>query len=318
MNRDPSATPPVANLEFKATALLLLMLSLVGAAVLYVLYARGAFEATQRLVLVVADSEGVQVGMDMTFAGFPIGRVRRIELGEDGNAHIVIDIPRKDARWLRESSVFTLVRGLLGNTTIKAYTGIPNDPPLPDGAVRKVLVGDATAEIPRLVNDVRDLVANLTALSARDSELSRTLANLQATTEKLNGPRGALGVLLGNEADAKKLVAALDRANALLARFNTMAGKADTQLFGEQGVLPEARAAVAQLAAVLEDARGTLKRVDGVLEEAQAVASNAREATTDLGALRAEIEVNLRKIEYLVDEVNRKWPFARDTELKLP
>ncbi len=48
------------------------------------------------------------------------------------------------------------------------------------------------------------------------------------------------------------------------------------------------------------------------------MASNVRVATTDLGALRAEVEVSLRKVEYLVDEVNRKWPFARDTELKLP
>jgi phospholipid/cholesterol/gamma-HCH transport system substrate-binding protein len=48
------------------------------------------------------------------------------------------------------------------------------------------------------------------------------------------------------------------------------------------------------------------------------VGANAREATTDLGALRAEVEASLRKVEGLVNEVNRKWPFARDTELKLP
>jgi phospholipid/cholesterol/gamma-HCH transport system substrate-binding protein len=58
--------------------------------------------------------------------------------------------------------------------------------------------------------------------------------------------------------------------------------------------------------------------VDAVLAEAQAVGANAREATTDLGALRAEVEASLRKVEGLVNEVNRKWPFARDTELKLP
>ena len=44
---------------------------------------------------------------------------------------------------------------------------------------------------------------------------------------------------------------------------------------------------------------------------------NARVATTDLGALRTEVDATVRKVEQLVDEVNRKWPFARDTELKL-
>jgi phospholipid/cholesterol/gamma-HCH transport system substrate-binding protein len=318
MSHQPPPPPQVPHLEAKAGLLLALIVLLIAASVLYVLYARGAFEATQRLVLIVDDSEGVQVGMDMTFAGFPIGRVRRIELGADGNARILIDVPRKDAHWLRESSVFTLVRGLVGSTAIKAYSGVLSDPPLPDGAERKVLVGDATAEIPRLVSAARDLVQNLTALTAQESELAKSLANVQAVTAKLNGPRGALGVLMGNEADARKLVAAVDRANALLARFDRLAAQADTQLFGTQGMVPEARAAVAQIAAALEEARGSLKRVDGVLADAQVIAGNAKIATTDLGALRAEVDATLRKVEALVDEIDRKWPFKRDTELKLP
>jgi len=315
---DQSPAPAPSSLEFKAGLLLLLMVLLIGATVLYVLYARGAFESTQTLVLIVDDSEGVRVGMDMTFAGFPIGRVRRIELGGDGNARIIVDVPRQDAHWLRETSVFTLVRGLVGNTSIKAFSGVLTDPPLQDGAERRVLVGDTTAEIPKLLGAARDLIQNLTQLTAQESELSKSLANVQAVTEKLNGPRGALGVLLGNEADSKKLIATVDRANALLARFDKLAAQADTQLFGTQGVLPEARAAVAQLASALEEARTSLKKVDGILADAQVVAGNAKVATTDLGALRAEVDASLRKIEALVDEINRKWPFARETELKLP
>ena len=38
----------------------------------------------------------------------------------------------------------------------------------------------------------------------------------------------------------------------------------------------------------------------------------------DLGTLRAEVEASLRKVSALVDEINRKWPFARDTKVKLP
>jgi phospholipid/cholesterol/gamma-HCH transport system substrate-binding protein len=192
------------------------------------------------------------------------------------------------------------------------------DPPLPDGAERRVLVGDTAAEIPKLVGAVRDLVQNLTQLTAQESEFRRTLANLQTATARLNGPRGALGVLFGNDADAKRLVATIERANALLARFDRLAANADTQFFGTQGLVPEARGAVAQLAAALEEARASLRRVDAVLADAQVIAGNAKTATTDLGSLRAEVEASLRKIESLVDDINRRWPFARDTELKLP
>ena len=306
------------NLEFKAALLLALLLMLIAGAVVYLLYARGAFEESQRLVLMVDDSEGVTVGMNLTFSGFPIGRVRRIELTDDGVARILIDVPSKDARWLRESSVFTLTRGLLGNTALKAFSGILSDPPLPDGAVRKVLVGDATAEIPRLVADMRELVSNLKALSAEDSALAASLGNVRDVTEKLKGPRGALGVLLGNEADAKKLTTALDRTNALLARVDGLAAKVDAQAFGPEGLVPEARAAIVQLNAALTDARASLKKVDAILADAQIAAGNARDATTDLAALRAEVDTSLRKVSRMIDEVNRRWPFARDQKLKLP
>ena len=55
-----------------------------------------------------------------------------------------------------------------------------------------------------------------------------------------------------------------------------------------------------------------------MLVEAQAVGVNARAATDDLGTLRAEVESSMRKVDGLINEVNRKWPFARDTEIKLP
>ena len=312
----PAATDPVAHLQFKAVLLLALFALLVAGTVLYLMYARGVFESTQRLVLVAEDSEGVSVGMDMTFAGFPIGRVRRIELAADGNARIVIDVPRKDAHWLRTSSMFTLVRSLVGGATLRAYSGVPSDPPLPDGAERKVLIGDTAAELPRLVASARELLQNLAQLSATDAALATSLANLQTMTERGKGPRGVLG-MLGSEADAQQVSAALARANALLARLDGMAAKADTQVLGPDGLVRQGRATVVQLGALLADARASLKQVDAVLAEAQAVATNARVATTDLGALRGEVDATVRKVEQLVDEVNRKWPFARDTELKL-
>jgi phospholipid/cholesterol/gamma-HCH transport system substrate-binding protein len=316
---DHAASPLAAsNLEFKAALLLLLLAVLLSASVVYLMYARGAFDDTQRLVLIADDSEGVLVGMDMTFSGFPIGRVGRIELAEDGSVRILIDVPRKDAHWLRASSVFTLTRGLVGGTNLRAYTGIPADPPLLGGAERRVLVGDATAEIPRLVGEMRELVRNLSALTAAESPLAASLGNVQIVTEKLKGPRGALGVLFGNAADARKLMAALDRSNALLARVDALAAKADTHVFGAAGIVPEAHAAVVQLNAALGDARAALKQVNGILDEALAVARNAGAATTDLGVLRAEVEVSLRKVGAMIDEINRRWPFAGERELKLP
>ncbi len=309
ISQQPSAPPP--NIEFKALALVVFMVALVGASLAYVMYARGVFESTQQVILIADDSEGVIVGMDLTFSGFPMGRVRRIELSDDGKARIVVDVARKDAKWIRTSSVFTMERGMVGDTRLRVFTGVLTDPPLPDGAVRTVLLGDATAEIPHLVDTMRSLLENLENMTKSNSSMRASLDNVQAVTQNLKGPYGGLGVVLGSEVNAKKIITALDRVNTLLA-------KTDTRIFGVDGVMDESQAGITQVNAILGDVRTSLKKVDVVLTQAQAIGSNAQVATADLGVLREQVEMSLRKVQHLVNEINRKWPLARDTELKLP
>jgi len=311
MEPQSESPPAITHIERKAVLLLVLVTSLVVGFFLYVMYARGVFESTQQLVLVADDSEGVLVGMDLTFSGFPIGRVQRIELSADGHARIVIDVPRKDAHWLRTSSIFTMERGMVGETRLRAFSGILSDPPLPENSVRTVLRGDTSAEIPRLVASARALLENLETMTSADASINTSLGHLSRMTERMNGRYGMLSGVLGSEDNAKKIIDTLDRTNALLA-------KADQRVFGPNGVMDGTQAAVTQLTAVLTDVRTSLKKIDAVLVEAQAVGANARVASTDLGALRAEVEISLRKVSQLVDEVNRKWPFARETEIKLP
>jgi len=304
-----------AHVETKAMILLGVVALLIIAFVLYVMYARGVFEPTQKLVLTTENSEGVIPGMDMTFAGFPIGRVRLVDLAKDGKVQVLVDVSKSDAKWLKASSVFTLERSVVGETRLRAFTGVLDDAPLPDGAVRPILRGDVTAEIPGLVATARSLLNNLESMTAEGSSMAGSLDNLQALTGSLSGRiTGKYGLLSGalGDDEAKKFVGTLQRLDVLLA-------KTDQRLYGKKGVVDDAQAAVVELKGVLQDARGTLKRVDAVLVEAQAVGANARVATEDLGALRGEVDASLRKVNRLVDQINRKWPFAgKNEEITLP
>jgi len=299
------------HVEAKALILLAAIGLLIAAFIVYVMYARGVFEQTQRLTLVADNSEGVIPGMDMTFAGFPIGRVRQVNLGADGKVNILVDIPRKDAKWLRTTSVYTLESSVVGETRLRAFSGILTDPPLPEGAQRPVLRGDAMAEIPPLLATARTLLDNLATLTQSGSSIDNTLANVETLSGRLNGKYGVLGTALGGDAEAQKLLQTLQRVDTLLA-------KTDRRVFGKNGVMDDTQAAMKELNGVLQDARTTLQKVDAVLVEAQAVGANTRAATQDLGRLRGEVDASLRKVNRLVDDINRKWPFKSDTEIKLP
>jgi phospholipid/cholesterol/gamma-HCH transport system substrate-binding protein len=319
--------PPqkIPYVGLKAGLLVVLTAALIAGFAGYVLYARGVFEPTQTLYLIADNAEGLSVGSDLTFSGFPIGRVRRIELTAQGKARVEVEVPRSDAHWLRDISVFTLERGLVGPARLRAFTGDLESKPLADGATRPLLRGDATDELPLLLANARQALANLERMSAPDSSLNEALADLRKVTASMTGRYGVLGGLLGGDENAEQLMDSIERANALLAslgqtveRSERLLARADERLFAPGGIADGTREALAQLNATLGEARTALKKADAVLADAQRISANTRAATEDLAALRAENEASLRKAGALIDEINRRWPFARDTEVKLP
>ena len=313
------------NLGVKVGMLIAFTVTVIGGFIVYVLFARGVFEQTQRMYLITDNAEGVSVGTDLTFAGFPVGRVRRIHLRDDGKVRISVRVPVSEAKWLRETSVFVVEVPLVGSARLRAYSSNLQDPPLPDGAERPVLRGDTQQEIPRMVATLRAVLENIDQMTESGSSLQQSINNARTVTERMAGKYGVLGGVLGGEDHARKVIAAIDRANALLAslggvslKMDSMLAKADKSVLGPGGVVDETQKAVTQANAILGEVRASLRKVDGILADAQATAGNAKAATTDLAALRAEVEASLRKVASLIDEIDRKWPFARETKIKLP
>ncbi len=328
----PAGAPPIRNLEFKVGLLLVLTVALGIAFVVFSLYSRGAFEATQDLVLTAPDAENVSIGMPLTYSGFPVGKVKRIHLQDDGTVRIVIAVPRKDTRWLRDSSVFTLEKGLIGGARIKAHTAELADPPLPEDAVRPLIVGDASQDIPVVINQVKDILANVQAMTAGDSAINQTLGNVQTVTARMTGEYGVLEGVLGGPDKAREVVSALQKANTLLGnldgvslKVDTLLARTDQRVFGDAGVMDQVQGSLTEVRGILTDVRTSLKQADAIIANAQrasadvaAITGNVREATTDMALLRVEIDDSVRKVNHLINEINRKWPFSRDVEIRTP
>ncbi len=331
MNR-PAGTPLIKNLELKVGALLTATVLLVAGFILYSLYARGAFHRTQSLTLIAHEAEGVSIGMPMTFSGFPIGEVKRMSLDDDGKVRLELAIPTKDARWLRENSVFTLEKGLIGGAKIKAFTSNLSDRQLADGAARSLLTGDVAQEIPVLIERVKAILDNVAGMTNKESHINRTLANVETMTQRMTGEYGVLEGVLGGPEKAQQVVAVLEKTNTLLSSLNGVSlkvdgvlAKTDARLFGPAGIMDETHQSIAKVNAILGDARESLKKADALLAHAQSasadlpkITANVREATTDMSQLRTEIDDSVRKVNHLINEINKKWPFAREVEITPP
>ncbi|MGE5638804.1 MAG: MlaD family protein [Clostridia bacterium] len=313
------------SIGVKVGMLLAFTIMLIAGFVAYVLYSRGVFEDTQRVRLIAENAEGIGIGTDLMFSGFPIGKVRNIRLQEDGKVRIAVRVRASEAKWLRTSSVFVIDVPLVGAAKLRVFSPDLSAPPLEDRAERPVLRGDTAQEIPRLVATLRTVLDNVDQITGPGGSLQASLANLRTATDRLAGKGGVLAATLGGEEEAKKVIVAIDRTNALLAklagvseRLDGILAKTDQRVFAQGGVMDGTQQAVAQANALLGEVRESLKKVDQVLKDAQEVSGNAKAATQDLGALRAEVDASLRKINGMIDEINRKWPFKRDAEIKLP
>ena len=332
MERRSVQQPRIKHLAVKVVAVLTLIPVIAIGLLLYSLYARGVFDRTQALTLNAPDAEGVVEGMPIMFSGFPIGQVSSMALDKFGRVRIEVRIKKKDARWLRISSVFSLEKQLLGGAKIRAFSARMQDPELPAGSERVLVSKDAAQDIPQFIARANSILQNVEEIIRPDSSFNQTLANLKSVTERMAGEYGVLGGMTGGPEQAKKVLDTVDSVNALLAslkgvttRADGVLAKTDDSMFGQGGVMDETKRSIAQLNTILSEARDSLKKADAVLATAQAsatdiknAATNVKDATTDLGALRVEVDDSIRKVNGLIDEINRKWPFARKTQIKLP
>jgi phospholipid/cholesterol/gamma-HCH transport system substrate-binding protein len=246
-------------------------------------------------------------------------------LRKDGKALIHVRVKETEAQRLRTTSRFTLEIPLVGPAKLRAFTSNLEDPELADRATVDLLRGDTADQVPELVATLRSILENTDRITGNESSLQESLKNVRIVTERMAGKQGVLSAALGSDDSAKKLLQTIDRANTLLASLNGVSlrldgflSKTDQRLYSAGGIADETQKAVARANVILEEVSASLKKVDAVLADAQTVASNAKVATTDLGALRAEVDASLRKVSALIDEINRKWPFERDTKIKLP
>jgi phospholipid/cholesterol/gamma-HCH transport system substrate-binding protein len=299
------------KLHFKVGLFAAASLLLLGAFLVYLLHARGFFEGTFHLQLAATSADGVAPGVPVVFSGIEIGRVTTLGLNEEGGIVIRAEFLERNAKWLKENSTFTLDKPIVGGAKIRVDSPDLDAPALPDNATVLLLTSDISKEIPVLVERVKAILDNVEHLTRKDGEINATLANAKTITERMTGEYGMLEGLLGSPEKARALTESLDNVRALTQKLDGMIGKTDKWLYARDGVAE-------QVQLMLNDAQTSLQKIDALMANAVEISADVKEGTQDIAALRSEIDDAVRKANALVSEINKKWPFARDPEVKLP
>jgi phospholipid/cholesterol/gamma-HCH transport system substrate-binding protein len=313
------------KLHFKVGLFAAASLLLAGIFLVYLLHARGFFENTFHLQLAAASADNVTPGVPVVFSGIEIGRVTALVLNDNGGIIIHTEFLERNAKWLKENSSFILDKPIVGSARIRVESPDLQAPALPDHATMLLLNSDISKEIPALVERVQAILTNVEHLTRKDGEFNVTLANVKTMTGRMTGEYGMLEGILGSPEKARAVTDSLDKTRDLITRLDSlamkvdgMASKTDQWLFAPGGVAEHTRESLAQVRLMLNDAQSSLKKADALMANAVEISANLKDGTQDIAALRAEIDDAVRKANALVNEINKKWPFARDPEVKLP
>ncbi|WP_018508809.1 MlaD family protein [Thiobacillus thioparus] len=306
------------KLHFKVGLFAAASLVLAAVFIAYLLHARGFFEKTFHLQLAATSADGVAPGVPVVFSGIEIGRVTTLGLNENGGIIIHTEFLGRNAKWLKENSTFTLDKPIVGGAKIRVDSPDLRAPALPDNATMLLLTSDISKEIPALVERVKAILANVEYLTRKDGEINATLASVKTVTGRMTGEYGVLEGVLGSPEKARAVTDSLDKTRALITKLDALTAKTDQWLFAQDGMAEQTKASLAQVRLMLNDAQSSLKKADAVMANAVEISANVKDGTQDIAKLRAEIDDAVRKANGLINEINKKWPFAREPEVKLP
>jgi len=310
------------TIQYKVGLFIILTLLLVAAALLLVAYKKDLFADLAQFRLESDSGEGLTTGMPVLFSGFEIGKVRELELSDKGKVLITIAVPRQHVRWIREGSVFTLEKPLVGSPRIVVKTDDPLAKELPEGVPVPIKMVDDINEIIKkaqpLVERIQSVADNLDRMTADGGELKGIITDTRRITKMLAEKKSLLEMATGDKKGQETVMRTLEQAavaaegvNATIAQVRGILDKADESVLGDKG-------SVAALNRILLDIEAKFKRLDALVDNAVTMSADLQGSTQDITLLRKEVDETVSSVRTLIQDIRNNLPFEQKKEIRLP
>jgi phospholipid/cholesterol/gamma-HCH transport system substrate-binding protein len=313
------------KIELKVGLFIVISTLLIIASVGYVAYKKDVFSKVYNYTLTSTTGENITEGMPILFWGFNIGHVSSMELTDKG-VLVQIKVPERNNRVIRASSKFFLEKPLLGTSRIVVTTDDLNGPLLSATAVPEIIISNDINESIKRVQAISEkldkIAANLTTITGSladpQGDMHRVLKNIEKVTSVFAEKKSLIEMLDGNPDSAKSVQEILETAHNILVdvdgvvkKVDGLAGKTDTVVYGQEGL-------VSQVREILDDLLAKMKKLDVMLDNLNKTTGAASDATKDLTGLRNNLDGMILSITTLMDELDRVIPFKDKPEIKLP
>jgi phospholipid/cholesterol/gamma-HCH transport system substrate-binding protein len=315
----------IKKIELKVGLFIVVSTFLIIASVGYVAYKKDVFSKVYTYTLTSSTGENITEGMPIVYWGFNIGHVSSMELTETG-VLVQIKVPERNNRVIRTGSRFYLEKPLLGTSRIIVATDDLKAPPLSQTAITEIIISNDINESIKRVQEIAGkldkIAANLITITDSmadpQGDMHRILKNVEKMTSTFAEKKSLIEMVDGNPESAETIHEILETAKKIMddvdgvvKKIDAMAGKTDTEIYGQEGFASQVRS-------ILSDLQSKLKKMDVMLDNLNKTTGSAADAAKDLTSLRNNLDEMLLSITTLTDDLDGVIPFKEKPEIKLP
>ncbi len=267
------------QLQFRVGLLVLAALAVATVLTLQFSDLRKNWQKTYALAIQFDEAPGLQKGTPVTLSGVKIGRVDEVRLADEGGVLAVVHIQQE--RQLRKDARASLVRSILGDSTITFSPGINSEHLPPNAKIKGSPPSDPLQIVERL--DVR-LNETLTAFAETSREWQQVAANVNALIETRQG----------------RLDDVIERTALALEQFTQTMHAANGTLTSANNLLADPE--------LQESLRVTVAALPQMVNETRGAISAARTSIEKIGTTADELGVTLATMNQVADPLARKTP----------
>ena len=304
----------MVNNRFKLKVGLFVIFLLINAIgiIYYILLQKGTFDKRYKYHFTAYSAETLSVGMPVKVSGFAIGRVDEIKLLDNGVVKLTFSVDKENQKWVCEESLLMIRKPLIGSAHIILYSAIGNSI-LEEGSTIQTLVSndinDLVLKLEPIVTKMGNIVNSVDKitnyLAKDDSELMKTIRNIEKFSATLAENKALLTSITGDEESTQSFIKTINQLPLLVNKFNTISSNVNKDL------IPQLAQFLKQLETIAKDIQLKLKSLDGVVNS---VASYDK----DLLGIKEQIKIGISKSNEIIQKVDGIFQNKKDAKVVLP
>ena len=288
-------------------------------ALYFLLQEKGFFDKRYTYYIQTPSAQSFSVGMPLKFSGFNIGIVDAIALRDDGIVNVEFSVDQENRKWIAKGISLTIVKPLIGSPFIDVKSLLSKELLEPKSTLSIIQSDDINDMISKMEPVVKkiikiiDSVETITAyLSSGDSELIKTLKNLEKFSSKLADDDSLITTITGDEESVVQFKNSLNQFNKSMSNFNNISKNlSDISNSLDKDLIEPSSQSINSLNSIMKDVKKKLEAIDGTVNSLGAY-------DKDLLQIKEQVSMAIVKSNQIIDKVDTILADEESSEVVLP